>query len=293
MSSTIETLPIEVSDRRYTWQWQGEPVDIVYDIRGEGEPILLLPALSTVSSRGEMFELASLLASQFQVITVDFPGFGAADRPKLDYAPPLYQQFLADFVRDICPQPLTTIAAGHAAGYALNLAHLVSKLILAAPTWRGPLPTMMGGRKPWLKSIEDLIRTPAIGQFLYQLNTTPGFLKFMYQRHVYVDTAKLTPDFIAEKRKITQKSGARYGAGAFVTGGLDPYWSREDAIEHLKSLTIPVMLVIAANSPPKSQAEMRAMAEVAGVIGHTLPGTLGLHEEKAQELYATIVSFVL
>jgi pimeloyl-ACP methyl ester carboxylesterase len=243
-----------------------------------------------------MKSLAALLAPQFQVITVDFPGFGASDRPKLDYAPPLYQQFLADFGRDICPQPLAIVAAGHAAGYALNLAHslpdLVSKLILVAPTWRGPLPTMIGGHKPWLKSMRDLISTPAIGQFLYQLNTTPCFLKLMYRRHVYVDAAKLTPDFITEKRKITQKSGARYGAGAFVTGGLDPYWSRERAIEHLASLTIPVMLVIAEHSPPKSQAEMRALAEVPGIVSHSLPGTLGLHEEYAEDLYNAIDPFL-
>jgi pimeloyl-ACP methyl ester carboxylesterase len=296
MSPSTSNLQEKVSDRRYRWQWQGQPLNIAYDIQGRGQPILLLPAFSTVSSRTEMSGLADLLAPQFQVISVDFPGFGESDRPKLDYAPPLYQQFLADFVRDLCPQPIAVIAAGHAAGYALHLAHslphLVSKLVLVAPTWRGPLPTMMGGHKPWLKSIRDLISTPAIGQFLYQLNTTPGFLKLMYRRHVYVDATKLTPDFINHKRKITQKSGARYGAGAFVTGGLDPYLSRDGAIEHLQSLSIPVMLILAENSPPKSKAEMQALAAVPGVESRSLPGTLGLHEEYADRLSTTIVPFL-
>lgn len=298
MSPIATSLQVPVSNLTYHWQWQGQPLSIAYDLRGEGKPVLLLPALSTVSSRAEMSELAALLAPQFQVITVDFPGFGESDRPKLDYAPPLYQQFLRDFVRDICPQSLTIIAAGHAAGYAIELAahsptDRVAKIILVAPTWRGPLPTMMGGQKPWLKSIRDLIRTPAIGQFLYQLNTTPGFLKFMYRRHVYVDAAKLTPDFIAEKRQITQKPGARYGAGAFVTGGLDPYESREIAIADLASLAIPTMIAIAENSPPKSQAEMRALAAVSGVVSCSLPGTLGLHEEYADRLYAAIESCLI
>lgn len=281
----------------YQWRWHGQPLTVVYETAGKGEPILLLPAFSTVSSRTEMSGLAAHLRSQFQVTTVDFPGFGDSARPPLDYAPPLYRQFLADFLRDIYgSDPVMMIAAGHAAGYALDLAarlpSLVSKLILVAPTWRGPLPTMAKGQKPWLKVVRDLIRTPIIGQFLYQLNTTPSFLRLMYRRHVYTDASKLTPDFMTRKRQLTQQPGARFGAAAFVTGGLDPYLDRSAALAHLQSLHIPVMLAIAANSPPKSQAEMFALAEVANVNSCTLPGTLGLHEEYPTQLYAAIYPFL-
>ena len=38
-----------------TWVWNGEqPVTVVYETLGQGDPVLLLPAMSTVSSRGEM-----------------------------------------------------------------------------------------------------------------------------------------------------------------------------------------------------------------------------------------------
>ncbi len=283
--------------RSYQWNWQGQTLNVVYDTDGTGEQILLLPAFSTVSSRTEMAALAASLRSEFQVTTVDFPGFGDSDRPALDYAPPLYRQFLADLVRDLYGfTPVTIIAAGHAAGYALDLAarmpQCVSKLILVAPTWRGPLPTMAKGQKPWLKTVRDLIRTPIIGQFLYRLNTTPSFLGFMYRRHVYTDTSKLTPDLMARKRQLTQQPGARYGAGAFVTGGLDPYLDRFSAIAHLQSLKVPVAIAIGENSPPKSKAEMHALAEVANVVSFTLPGTLGLHEEYPVELYEAIHPFV-
>ncbi len=284
------------TNQTYQWNWQGQTLSIAYETDGVGESILLLPAFSTVSSRTEMSELATYLRSQFQTTTIDWPGFGDSDRPALDYAPPLYRQFLADFVRDIYASPITIIAAGHAAGYALDLAarlpHLVSRLILVAPTWRGPLPTMAKGQKPWLKSVRDLIRTPIIGQFLYQLNTTPSFLNFMYRRHVYTDASKLTPDLMMRKRELTQQPGARFGAGAFVTGGLDPYVDRVEAIAHLQSLTIPVTIAIGENSPPKSKAEMIALAEVANINSCTLPGTLGLHEEYASELSAAIQPFL-
>ena len=280
----------------YQWYWQEQPLSIAYETVGIGEPILLLPSFSTVSSRTEMSGLAKRLKSQFQVTSIDFPGFGDSARPRLDYAPSLYRQFLADFVRDNYTSSVRIVAAGHAAGYALNLAatvpNIVSKLVLVAPTWRGPLPTMARGQKPWLKGVRELIRTPIMGQFLYQLTTTPSFLEFMYRRHVYSDISKLTPDLLARKRQLTQQSGARYGTAAFVTGGLDPYLDRSAAIAHLQSLSIPVLVAIGENSPPKSKAEMLALSEVTNVISHTLPGTLGLHEEYPAELYEVILPFL-
>jgi pimeloyl-ACP methyl ester carboxylesterase len=282
---------------KYQWNWQGQPLTIAYETSGSGAPMLLLPSFSTVSSRTEMSGLANLLSSQFQVTTVDFPGFGESSRVKLDYSPPLYRQFLSDFVRDLYPElSVTIVAAGHAAGYALNLAatvpNSVAKLILVAPTWRGPLPTMARGQKPWLKVVRELIRTPVFGQFLYQLTTTPSFLAFMYRRHVYADPITLTSTVLQQKRQLTQQPGARFGAAAFVTGGLDPYLDRSTAIIQLQSLMIPVFVAIGASSPPKSQAEMIAFAEVTNITSCTLPGTLGLHEEYPVELYHELRSFL-
>jgi pimeloyl-ACP methyl ester carboxylesterase len=281
---------------KYEWSWQGQLLSIAYETEGVGSPLLLLPSFSTVSSRTELSELAGYLSSQFQVTTIDFPGFGDSSRSRLDYSPPLYRQFIADFVKDIYTAPITMIAAGHAAGYAIDFAarvpNSVAKLVLVAPTWRGPLPTMARGQKPWLQVVRELIRTPILGQFLYRLNTTPSFLKFMYRRHVYTDIDKLTPDLLSQKRQLTQQPGARFGAGAFVTGGLDPYIDRSEAIAHLQSLSIPVMVAIGENSPPKSKAEMLALAAVPNVISQILPGTLGLHEEYPTELYDAILPFL-
>ncbi len=282
---------------KYQWNWQGQVLTVAYETSGNGTPILLLPSFSTVSSRSEMSGLAQLLSSEFQVTTVDFPGFGDSDRSKLDYSPPLYRQFVEDFVRDIyASAPVTIIAAGHGAGYALNFAatvpNSVAKLVLVAPTWRGPLPTMAGGQKPWLKAVRELIRTPILGQFLYQLNTTPSFLAFMYRRHVYADANTLTPEVLQQKRQITQQPGARFGAAAFVTGGLDPYLDRATAITQLQSLTIPVFVAIGASSPPKSKAEMVAFSEVSSMTSCILPGTLGLHEEYSRELHGAILPFL-
>jgi len=153
-----------ISAQRQTYQWlhQGRSHNIAYDIQGQGSPVLLLPAFSTVSSRTELTGIAQILAPHFQVITLDWLGFGESDRPKIQYNRALYQTLLQAFVQECCPQPLTLVAAGHAAGYAMQLAQdhpdACAKLFLIAPTWKGPLRAM-GAPIPVASGIRNLVRS--------------------------------------------------------------------------------------------------------------------------------------
>lgn len=285
-----------VAVQEYLWHWKEIPIKVVYETRGKGTPVLLLPAFSTVSTREEMRLLAELLTPNFQVVSVDWPGFGDSSRPRTDYEPQLYHQFLKDFVESIFNSPVAVIAAGHAAGYVMALAqskpNVWSKIVLAAPTWRGPLPTMSKQQSGWHGIVRELVRSPILGQFLYKLNTAPSFLSFMYRRHVYADPAKVTPDFIQNKWQVTQQPGARYGSAAFVTGGLDPAKVRSEFTDNFQQLAMPVMVVIAENAPPKSKAEMEVLAELPGVESRVIPGSLGMHEENAADLANAIKSFI-
>ena len=279
----------------YDWQWQGQALTVTYETVGEGEPVLLLPAFSTVSNRAELKDLAAGLTSQFQITALDWPGFGESDRPPLDYGPALYTQFLQDFVTATFETPIAIVAAGHAAGYALNLAAhhptIFSKLVLVAPTWRGPLAVM--GAPPTVRSgVKELVRTPLLGQALYSLNTHPAFLKWMYRRHVFVDEQRLTPDYIQQRHQSTQQPGARYAPAAFVTGGLDPVQSREVFLQSIAALACPVMVVLAEQAPPASKAEMEAIAALPGVQVTRLPGTLGQAEEYGDTVAETIRPFL-
>jgi pimeloyl-ACP methyl ester carboxylesterase len=280
--------------QKYLWTWEGQPLTVAYETLGEGTPVLLLPAFSTVSTRGEMRGIAERLSSQFQVVTLDWPGFGQSERPPLEYRAALYNQFLQDFARDILTRPTAVVAAGHAAGYVMQLAKKMpqacSRIVLVAPTWRGPLPTM-GVNQQMSGSVRQLVRSPILGQALYRMNTTSSFLRLMYGRHVYVDEAKLTPDFIAHKRQITQQSGARYAPAAFVTGALDPVQERAEFLAYFQPLPVPVMVIIGEQVPPKSREEMDAIAKLPGVQTSILPGSLGMHEEYGDTLAQVVLDF--
>ena len=79
-----------------TWHYEGTTIELGADWSGQGPLVLLLPALSSISTR--------------------------------------------------------------------------KRLVLIAPTWRGPLPTMMDGQWPLFDRICQLVDLPVIGPLLYRLN---------------------------------------------------------------------------------------------------------------------------
>ena len=279
----------------YNWNFLDKQYRVVYETVGAGNPVLLLPAFSTVSSRTEMKGIANLLATHYEVTVLDWLGFGESQCPPVDYNPALFHQLLRDFVKSVFNSSIILIAAGHASGYALKFVQdnpdMISQLILIAPTWQGPL-RVMGLPDGVRNGVKNLVRSPVIGQGLYYLNTTPSFLHLMYKRHVYVDESKLTPEFIAQKHQITSKLGARSAPAAFVTGAIDPVASREEFLQLLDSVSIPVLMILAENAPPKSKAEMEAMTELAKVQTVRLEGTLGIYEEYPEAVTEAIQNFL-
>jgi hypothetical protein len=140
--------------------------------------------------------------------------------------------------------------------------------------------------------VRGMIRVPIVGQALYKLNTTPSFLSWMYRRHVFTDTTKLTPEFIAEKWQTTQQPNARFASAAFVTGNIDTIHSQGEFLSLVESVNVPIIAVIGASSPTKSRQEMDALAELQKVNSVIIPGTLGLHEEYPAIVFDAILPFL-
>lgn len=249
--------------RQFAWSWQGRTVDVAYEIIGAGAPVLLLPAFSTVCSREEMRPLADRLATA---------GFG-------------------------CLAPGTAVvAAGHAAGYALQLGHarpgLWRRVALLAPTWRGPLPTAMGPRPRTYAAARALVRAPLIGQAVYRLNTHRRVIGMMYRRHVYAEAAQVTAGFVAAKQRLSRQPGARFASVAFVTGALDPVADRAAFAALLTPPPAPTLVLCGEATPPKSKAEMQAIRPGPGVEVRWAPGSLGLHEEMAGAVAPPVAAFL-
>lgn len=282
----------------YLWNWQGQAMRVIYEVMGEGPPLLLLPAFSSVCSRVEMAALATELSNRYQVYVLDWIGFGQSDRPELEYAPKLYRALLRTFVNQVLPESPVVVAAGHTAGYVMQLAQEKPQpwkwIVLVSPTWRGPLPSMMGEKKRNLfKWVQKLVNTPIVGQVLYWLNTTQGFLGWMYGRHVFANRANISRELVRQKQQIARQPNGRFASAAFVTGALDPLRHRDDWMSLFHPIPVPVLMVIGEHMPPKSRAEAEVVAHFGGGVQVLrMPGSLGLHEEYPDMLAEGILPFL-
>jgi pimeloyl-ACP methyl ester carboxylesterase len=278
------------------WNWRGETIRLGTLASGAGPKLLLLPALSSISTRHEMRPLQERLAPHYSTLCVDWPGFGDDARPQIDWRPEAYSAFLSFLLGEVMPQPHAVVAAGHAASYALKHATNApqAKLVVLAPTWRGPLPTVMGGDRPWFDRLCRLVDLPALGPLIYRLNVNRFVVRRMAAGHVYSDPASfLTEERLREKLAVTRAPGARFASVRFVTGRLDPLGSREAFLDLARRTAAPILLVYGAETPPRSRAEMEALAALPGVRTARLPrGKLAVHEEFPDAVAEAIVAFL-
>jgi pimeloyl-ACP methyl ester carboxylesterase len=290
---------IRTARQTFSWDWTGSSMRIAYESFGAGPPCLMLPAFSTVCTREEMRPLAERLAARRTVTLVDWPGFGESSRRPFAYGPALMRAFLGEFLASRFCEPPDVVAAGHAAGIVLGVARerprAWSRIVLVAPTWRGPLPTAMmrpPERWAWLRT---LVRAPLIGPALYRLNTAAPVIGLMYRRHVYANRQAVTPDLVRRKQAVARRPRARFASVAFVTGALDPVTSREAFHALLVPPPAPLKIIYGAETPARSRAEIKAMMSGCGTaieIESIAGGSLGVHEERPDAVFAAIAPFL-
>jgi pimeloyl-ACP methyl ester carboxylesterase len=286
--------------RTFAWDDDGAALTQPFDVTGAGRSMLLLPAMSSISSRTEMHPLAQALADAFSCLIPDWPGFGA--QPRSRDAPPLtpalLQRFLRAFVERELASPAVAIAAGHSAAYVMALAAeqptRFSHIILVAPTWRGPLPTAMGNhRRPLWTRMRRLVETPVVGPALFRLNMSTPVIAKMMRAHVYAEPSFVSPQRLAAKRAVTRRAGARFATAAFVTGGLDLVLEREDFLTLFDAPDLPpVLALIGASTPRKSRGDMDALAAHPSVRSGIIPGALAAHEEYPQAVADAVRRFL-
>jgi pimeloyl-ACP methyl ester carboxylesterase len=279
------------------WNWRGANIRLDIASSGTGPAMLLLPALSSISTHHEMGPLAEHLAPRYSTVCVDWPGFGARARPQVDWTPDAYSAFLAFLLTSVAPHPHAVIAAGHAASYALKYAasapQATTRLVLIAPTWRGPLPTVLGESRPILDRVRRLVDLPGIGPLVYRLNVNEFVVRRMGAGHVYTDPAFLTGERLHQKLAVVRAPGARFASARFVTGALDPLEGRDGFLDLGRRARIPILLIYGAETPPRSRAEMEALAAIPGIRSMTLSrGKLSVHEEFPGAVFEAMDQFL-
>ncbi|WP_455296741.1 alpha/beta hydrolase [Brucella pituitosa] len=285
---------MEWTGDRIEWVADGKPVTVGLTRAGTGPGMLLLPALSSISTREEMRPLQERLAEQYGTVAIDWPGFGRLPRPKVDWRPDLYRDFLRFVLAEVI-RPEITVAAGHATGYVLAQAAAdpdsTGCLVLHSPTWRGPLPTMAGKRMGLFRALAKGVDLPLAGAAFYRLNVNRPVISMMARGHVYADPAWLTGDRMAAKRTVTEAPGARYASFRFVAGELDPFPTRDPWLGTASSIPGNISVLYAESTPRKSKAEMAILASLENVSATVLPrGKLSFFEEYPDDTAKALLS---
>lgn len=285
---------MEWTEDRIEWVADGKPVTVGLTRAGTGPGMLLLPALSSISTREEMRPLQERLAGHYATVAIDWPGFGRLPRPKVDWRPDLYRDFLRFVLAEVI-RPEITVAAGHATGYVLAQAAAdpdsTGRLALLSPTWRGPLPTMTGKRMGLFRALAKGVDLPLAGAAFYRLNVNGPVIGMMARGHVYADPAWLTGDRMAAKRTVTEAPGARYASFRFVAGELDPFPTGETWLETARRVPGRIAVAYAEGAPRKSRAEMAMLASLAHVSITVLPrGKLSFYEEYPDDTATALLS---
>src|SRR5262249_15459970 len=139
---------------------------------------------------------------------------------------------------------------------------------------------MAGGQRPFFQRLCRLVDRPGLGPLIYRLNVNRFMVRHMGAGHVYADPAFLNGERLRQKLNVVRAPGARFASVRFVTGRLDPLASRDAFLDLGRRAAVPILLVYGAETPPRSRAEMEALAAVGGIRTVELPrGKLAVHEE--------------
>jgi pimeloyl-ACP methyl ester carboxylesterase len=166
--------------------------NIHYIIAGEGETVLLLHGWG---ADGTLFQpLTRLLAKQYRVIALDFPGFGRSEEPKTAWSVDDYADCVLAFLRALDVQ--SCVLVGHSFGgrviFKLTARQLpelkIPKIVLIDAAGIKPTPTERAiKRQKRYKRGKKLLELPLVRMIF------PNALEHFRQKHGSADYNAASP----------------------------------------------------------------------------------------------------
>lgn len=185
VSDAIQRLPmLPVPLPRLNWQWRG--FDICYTVMGEGHPLLLIHGFGATHAHWRK-NIPVLAAQGYRVYAIDLLGFGASEKPALDYSLDLWQVLIRDFWQDQIQQPMVVV--GNSIGALLSLMVLAQYPDIAVG---GVVLNVAGGLNHRPEELNGFLRA-IIGLFTRLVQSPlvgPIFFHQVRQKHRIRNTLK-------------------------------------------------------------------------------------------------------
>jgi pimeloyl-ACP methyl ester carboxylesterase len=235
-----------------TFEWNG--IDVQYAEAGDPEDpdLVLLPGINAAGSNGEFRAVFDELRSGYHVVSPDLPGFGTSERPSLRYSASLYTEFVREFLAEF--DSPAVVASSLTAAYLLDVADdlALSALVLICPTERG------GPDR--IPALRELLRSPVVGEALFNLLTSKPSIRYFNADHGYYDTDRVSDEWIDYEWRTAHQPNARYAPASFISGFLN---SDIDLEAELRDVDAPVTLLWGREADIVPLGRGRDLAEAA------------------------------
>ena len=205
--------------RYYAWR-EGR---IHYKVKGEGPPLLLLHSHNVAASAYELRHQYDGLASSFRVYAPDLLGYGLSDRPPLYYSAELYVNLVRDFVDEVIGQAThviaSTLSAAHVIRAAARAPDRFRKLVLILPTG---IESLASPPSPVGVALQEVLRSPVVGTFLYNLLVSRTALAFYLKHRAYFEAHRFVTQELCDLYfTLSHQPGAKYAPAAALSGHLN------------------------------------------------------------------------
>ena len=215
-----------------TFEWND--IDVQYAEAGDsdGPDLVLLPGINAAGSNGEFRNVFDDLAADHHVVSPDLPGFGTSERPPLRYSASLYTEFVRDFLGEF--DDPAVVASSLTSAYLLDAAADLdlASVVLICPTERGGPDRNL--------ALRELIRSPVVGEALFNLLTSKPSIRYFNADHGYYNTDRVTAEWIDYEWQTAHQPNARYAPASFISGFLN---ADVDLETELQSIDAPVTLL--------------------------------------------------
>jgi len=230
-------------ERRYPCKYG----DVFYLVKGvrDAKPLLLIHDFAPGASSYEWRKNIDVLAEQYRVYALDLLGFGLSDRPAIDYTPETFTDLIGNFLKEVIGKPTTVVAHGLTCAYVIAEAYrnpqLFERLVLVSPPATIVQETTPG---PLNAAFKFVLRTPLLGQFIYNILTSRRAIRSYYNRESYANPTHVTDDMVEYLFTSAHQSNSRYPMASFLNNHLT-----KNVHEALAGLQVPVVAIWGRQGP--------------------------------------------
>lgn len=284
-----DTPPLDRSLRATPRELSWSGFRVVYYTAGpeEAEPVVLVHGVHAAASAWEMRELFARLAADRRVIAYDLLGFGASDRPDVDYDADLYRDLLRSVLAEIAGGPAHVVASSLSAAHALGLAgaepERFRSLALINPTG---LLTQAESQRTAGRWLQLALRSPWLGEALFNLLVSRPSLRYYAGKLLQLEEGgpkeeRRGEEITDQGYTTAHQPGARFAPAAFLGDAL-----AANAYMALRTLEVPALAVWSRSPFQETERESDAFAGVAPGVRQVWIEECGAlpHEERPDEV---------